>query len=308
MNDYTLRLNGMTCGSCEKLIERVAEQNGAKVKEIDAKSGVVALSCEEGTLETLRRQLAEKGFNEKAGDAGQRGDPARVKTYLSSIIAGEPHVEVESKLVNYALGSTAALVVLGGLGYAAALPSVSSLGAYMPLLALAILTSVMTVFSYLHMSSYGKGISCNNGMMVGMTMGMISGFMVGALIGATNGMFIGSTVGMAAGIALGGNLGRCCGVMGTMEGVMAGLMAGIMGAMTSVMMLRENLVLFLYILFGICAFVLGGLSYMMYRESGAAPKEAFSTRFAGFAATCAAFAIALSLMMVYGPKGILVYP
>jgi hypothetical protein len=298
----------MTCGSCEKLIERVAQQNGANIREIDAKTGVVALSCEEGTLEGLKKQLAEKGFSERAGDAAPRGNPSRVKAYLSSIIAGEPHVEVESRLVNYALGSTAALVMLGGIGYAAALPSFSSLPAYMPLLVLAILTAVMTVFSYLHMSSYGKGISCNNGMMVGMTMGMISGFMVGALIGATNGMFIGSVAGMGAGIALGGNLGRCCGVMGAMEGVMAGLMAGIMGAMTSIMMLRENLVLFLYILFGACAFVLGGLSYMMYRESGAAPKESLGTGFAGFAGTCALFAIALSLMMVYGPKGVLVYP
>ncbi|MEW6721759.1 MAG: hypothetical protein AB1324_00700 [Candidatus Micrarchaeota archaeon] len=306
--DYRLDLNGMTCGSCERLIQRVAEQNGGTVREVDANSGVVTLACDETALGKIKSELASKGFPERRAGEGQRGDPARVGKYVASIIAGEAHVETEGRLLNYALGSAASLVLLFGAVYAAFQAIIPSAFAYLPLIALAIASSVLSVFSYSHMKAYSRSISCSNGMMVGMTMGMISGFLVGALVGAANGMFIGSLAGMAAGIALGGNLGRCCGIMGALEGVMAGLMAGIMGAMTSVMMLGDNLVLFLYILFGVCAFVLGGLSYMMFREAGAAPADAQKARFAEFAGASAAFAIALSLVMVYGPKGPFVYP
>ncbi len=308
MKEFKLELSGITCEACGKLIKRVAEQNGAVVTALDMEKHSVIVVCEPENLDKLKQELAEKGYPEKGKEAGSRGNPNRIKKYVSAIVAGESHVEVESKLMNYAIGSGITLILLTGLGYVMISKTIENVVAYIPLLLLAILGSVMTVFSYRHMSCYRKSISCMNGMMVGMTMGMITGFMVGALIGATNGMFIGSVGGMIVGIALGANIGRCCGVMGAMEGIMAGLMAGIMGAMTSVMMLRENLVLFLYILFGVCAFVLGGLSYLMYREAGGVQKTEFRTKFGEFFATSLAFALLLMAIMLYGPKGLLIYP
>ena len=245
MKEYKLELTGMTCDSCSKLIKRVAEQNNAVVTALDFQKQCVTLSCEEEKLATIKQQLVEKGYPEKGSGGNVRGDPRRVKRYISAILAGESQLSVETKLFNYAIGSTAALIFFGGVGYATILKSLPNAVAYIPLLILTIIGAVAAVYSYQHLNCYRKTISCMNGMMIGMTMGMITGFMVGALIGATNGIFIGSTAGIIVGMALGGDIGRCCGIMGAMEGIMAGLMAGIMGAMTSIMMLRDNLILFL---------------------------------------------------------------
>lgn len=302
MKEIALKLDGMSCGSCEKIIAMVAEQNGASVKGIDAGKGEVVLLCEEDDAAVIRQQLAEKGFGERKEDAA-RGDPGRLTKYLLSILAGEPHVKAESMLMNHAAGAAVALVALASLGYAA---GAGGGIAYAPLAFLAILGTVVTLSSYRHIACYRKNMTCTNGMMAGMTVGMISGFLLGALVGATNGMFVGSVAGMATGMALGGNLGRYAGVMGAMEGLMAGLMSGIMGAMTSVMLVNDNLLAFLYLLFGACAAILGGLSYMMHREAGPAAES--SAGFASFLATSMIFSIALVALMVYGPKGPISYP
>lgn len=307
MEKFELELSGMTCESCGRLIRKIAEQNGAVVNGIDFHRHSVSLSCEPEKIDGLKKQLAEKGYPEKGSSSISRGDPSRVGKYIAAVIAGERHVEVETKLLNYALGSATALILLGGIAYSTFLQEAPNASSYIPLLLLTIVGGVVTVYSYSHMKCYRKSISCMNGMMVGMTMGMISGFMVGALIGATNGMFIGSTAGMAVGIALGVNLGGCCGISGAMEGIMAGLMAGIMGAMTSVMMLNDNLIAFLYILFGVCSFVLGGLSYLMFREAGSAPAQELRAGFPHFLVFCALLVLGLSAIMLFGPRGPLTY-
>src|SRR3989344_3494482 len=53
--------------------------------------------------------------------------------------------------------------------------------------------------------------------------------------------FMGGVFGMIVGSTLGIWTGSCCGIMGTMEGMMAGFMGGWMGAMTSVMLVNDNL-------------------------------------------------------------------
>ena len=308
MKEFKLELSGMTCDSCGKLIKKVAEQNEAVVTAIDFEKHSVTVACEPEKLDKFKQELAEKGYPEKGKEGGTRGNPERVKKYILAIVAGEPQVTVETKLMNYTIGSLLTLIILGSITYTTFLKNIRNVAEYIPLLFLAIIGAAVITYSYYHMKCYRKTMSCMNGMMVGMTMGMIPGFMVGALIGATNGMFIGSIVGMGVGMLLGASIGRCCGVMGAMEGIMAGLMAGLMGAMTSIMMLRDNLVFFLYILFGICTFVLTGLSYLMYRESGAAPKIEFKHHFIDFLATTGLFAILMTLMMLYGPRGLLIYP
>ncbi len=237
-----------------------------------------------------------------------RGDFSRVKHYVLSIIAGEPHVEVESKLLSFSIGTLAILIISTGIAYATIMKEVTNIAAYLPLIFLAILTTVIALFAYNHVRCHRKSMLCMNGMMAGMTMGMIIGFMVGAIIGATNGMFVGSIIGMATGIGLGLNTGRYSGIMGAMEGIMAGFMAGIMGAMTSIMLLRDNLMIFLYILFGISAVVIGGLSYMLHREEGSAQKTEMQTNFLNFVVMSMLFSLLLIAIIVYGPKGVLTYP
>jgi hypothetical protein len=302
--EYTLSLTGMTCATCEKVISRVATQGGAYVKEVDSKDGTLKLICNENSLEPIKRKLAEKGFKERVegepADSG-RGDPDRVKDYILSVLAGEPQVEIEAKLMNYAAASAAILIGLGI--FSNLLKGFGSPSTAVALLLLVVATAVMTVFSYLHMSCYRKSVPCMHGMMIGMTIGMMGGFLTGVLTGATNGMFVGSVVGMLFGIALGLGLGRFSGVMGAMEGVMAGLMSGTMGAMTSVMMLNDNLMAFLYILTGVCAVIFGGLSYMMYREAGSAPNPEYSGDFKRFFAASVLICTILIAIMIYGPKG-----
>src|SRR3989344_7785025 len=298
----------MTCGSCEHLIEKVVRRNGAEVGEIGAANGFVRLTGVENQLGMIKTQLAERGFTETADDVSAgRGDFANVLNYLHAIIAIRPEVEVEAKLLNYAMGSILALAGISVVAYLFALNGLAAREAYIPLIALAVITAVSTAYPYYHAKCYSNRMSCSNGMMSGMIMGMMPGFMVGALVGATNGMFIGSTLGLIAGIFMGVKLGKCCGTMGALEGIMAGLMAGIMGAMTSVMLINDNLVAFLYILFAVCVFVLAGLSYMMHREAGHTPKQEFRTNFTGFLAASIIMWALLVIIMAFGPKGPIVY-
>ena len=307
MQEYKIGLNGLNCASCEKIVSRVAAANNAQVKEIDEHTGYVTVVCEENVLDTLKKQFAEKGFVERKIDDSERGDLSRVLNYFSSILSGGQEVIVESTLLNFSLASIAAIILLGTIISFFAANLVEGYNSYVPFFFLTALFSIMAVFSYTHMRCYKKSMSCSVGMMVGMTVGMISGFMAGALIGATNGMFAGSVVGMLLGIGIGVSLGRHCGIMGAMEGIMAGFMAGIMGAMTSIMLFADNLVIFLYIVFGICVVVLAGLSYMMHREAGSALRENLKTNMPNFVIASIVLSAVLIAIMLFGPKAALVY-
>ncbi len=300
---HTLRLSGMSCGACEKVIGRVAESNGAGVEEIDARTGTLRISCPEEKLGPIREELARRGFREKDGEeTEERGDPGRLMAYIRSVIAAEPQVELENTLLNYAIGTGIMLMLGGAFLYG---PMLGAFGS--PLRAASMIlfiaaAAVTAAYSFAHMSAYRRWMSCSNGMMVGMTTGMASGYMVGGILGATNGMFVGSVAGVAVGISFGLALGRFCGIMGAMEGVMAGLMSGTMGAMTTVMMLNDHLFAFMYILSAVCIAIIGGLSYMMFREAGPAPKDGYRGGFAVFAWLALSMSAMMVLIIFYGPK------
>lgn len=316
MSKYKLELSGMTCGACEKIIERTVQGNGGQVKEIDANNGYVVLTCGEDKIPVIKEQLAQKGFGarneralsgeggaargENAGEAA-RGNPVRIFNYISMLFSADQRLEAEARFVNYSIAALVAILVLDFIAYYLFFAQTPNSPAYIPLLFLAVITSIAATFSYYNAKCYG-GLSCTNGMMIGMTMGMIPGFMVGAIIGASNGMFVGSLSGMLLGIFLGVKAGKCCGIMGAMEGVMGGLMSGIMGAMTIIMLLNDNLLPFLFIAFAICIVVLGSLSYMLYREMGPMPKNNF-VEIARFVGVAILFNVALLAIMLLAPKG-----
>lgn len=159
-----------------------------------------------------------------------------------------------------------------------------------------------------HIKSYRHAFDCSMGMMVGMTVGMMVGFLLGAIIGATNGMFMGSVYGMFTGMFSGAWCARNCGIMSIMEGLMAGLMGGIMGAMTTVMMINDNLAIFMPILIGSITIILAGMTVMIFRESEEhqgkiPPKDSHEI----FLYVLALFVLAMftTFLMVYGPKSAL---
>ena len=149
-----------------------------------------------------------------------------------------------------------------------------------------------------------KHFNCMSGMMIGMTAGMVVGFMSGYFIGATNGMFIGGVFGMIVGSVLGVWTGSCCGVMGFMEGIMAGFMGGLMGAMTSVMLLNDNLKLATIIISIFTAIISISLNYMIFfemKENERQKKEDHSMTIV----ITFVLIIVTTWLMVFGPRSAL---
>lgn len=160
-----------------------------------------------------------------------------------------------------------------------------------------ILPTVRQVRAYKH-------FNCMSGMMIGMTAGMVVGFMSGYFIGATNGMFIGGVFGMIVGSVLGVWTGSCCGVMGFMEGIMAGFMGGLMGAMTSVMLLNDNLKLATIIISIFTAIISISLNYMIFfemKENERQKKEDHSMTIV----ITFVLIIVTTWLMVFGPRSTL---
>ena len=306
MAEHSMELSGMSCGACERIIKKVAEKDGIIVKSVDGNSGKVVVDCDAGKLPGFKEKLNERGFFEKG--AGARGDFSRFVKFCSKVVSGDETAGAESALLNYALGSAVFLALLSAIFYFVFVSGLQNAILYAPLLGFAVLAAVSIVGSYFHCSGYRASLSCQNGMMVGMTSGMVAGLLSGALIGATNGMFIGSVAGMFFGILVGFLLGKNSGVMGALEGLMAGVMSGTMGAMISVMMVTDNLLLFLFIFFPLCIAISSGLVYMLYREQGACPMEMLEVDFWQFSAHAFWVFAVLVLIMFFGPKSGIGFP
>jgi hypothetical protein len=155
-----------------------------------------------------------------------------------------------------------------------------------------------------HFMAHRTQVSCMLGMMIGMTFGMQAGMMLGAIIGATNGFFAGAMTGMTVAVALGIITGKCCGIMGIMQGMMAGVMGGTMGPMITLMMFSDHLQLFMPFYMAINLVITAGGTYMISKELSGAEKKPAS--FLLLLSACIVASFALTLLVLYGPKSILV--
>jgi copper chaperone CopZ len=302
LKEIKLKLNGTSCNSCEKIITKVVEENQGKLNSINIQTGETFVLINEDKIDQLKKQLFEKGFGQKTESRGDFQGPVQ---YIKQIISGSK--EAEMTILKYTLGS-AVLMFLFIATINLAIPSETVLfQRYNQMIAIATISSLISVFAYTHMKCYKKDLSCTNGMMIGMTIGMVAGFLCGAIIGATNGMFIGSIFGVLIGASFGFETGRHCGIMGAMEGIMAGLMSGTMGAMLSVMMINDNLIPFLYFLIAACTIIVAGLSYMMNKEAGSRSKNEVELKFTTFLILNALLVFSMTAIMILGPKGGIVY-
>ena len=179
----------------------------------------------------------------------------------------------------------------------------SKYGYYLIFLVISIVINSVAVW---HIKAYKHEYSHMGGMMVGMTIGMTSGFSIGLVVGATNGMFIGSLAGLIIGMLVGGYVGNCCGIMGIMEGMMAGLMGSIMGGMTSVMTLNDNIKLMVPILIISILIIIIGLIYMIYKHEISGENINYrGFKFLPFITINFIITLALTFLMIYGPKSFL---
>jgi hypothetical protein len=185
----------------------------------------------------------------------------------------------------------------------------SNVSRFWPYLVYTIISVTIIGMGIWHIKIYRRTFTCSTGMMAGMTIGMLAGFLFGGIIGATNGIFMGSVFGMSVGMFTGAWCTRSCGIMSIMEGLMAGLMGGIMGAMTTMMMISDNIALFMPILVGAIGMIMGGMSVMIYKESADNRKDI--KRGSGYEMFTYVFllfilAVVTSFIMVFGPKSALV--
>ncbi len=295
----TLQLSGLECDSCEKVVARIVAKNSCAFKSLDAKSGKLVVDApSEQNASALRDALLDAGYGVGSKPAA-RGDFRRFNAFISKLFNGGAELATERAILEAAVASLFAMVILVSLSFF--LPQLSAARPYAVLLILGALGAAASYFALQHFRYYTEPQTCMCGMMVGMTIGMMAGFLAGALSGAANGMFTGSVVGMAVGMYLGAVAGSSVGVMGVMEGLMAGLMSGTMGAMLSVMLYNDNLVPFLFILFAACISMLAALSYMLYRESGPLPEGKRPSLAMAVATNTALFAV-FSCIIVWGPR------
>lgn len=325
-------ITGMHCEACERTIKRALHKLDGFVN-IDLnyknKNAKVVFDQRKITLGRILNVIAKKGYeakyvernvheNELDNEDSREADEEesnysfvlKAKRFIQFLLYKDGNYSAEREMINIGASTFLTLLFLEGVAYFGFFYSVENFfSKYAPYIFYLIISVVTNGVVIWHIKAYQRNASCMSGMMIGMTTGMMSGFMFGAIVGATNGMFYGSIYGILIGILVGVWCGKCCGIMGIMEGLMAGLMAGLMGAMTSVMMLNDNLQIFMPFLIFICSVILIGLTYMVYKESKEEDieleiKEGYNLL--SFITISFIVTIITTFFMIYGPKSIIV--
>lgn len=216
---------------------------------------------------------------------------------------------VEREMLKLALMTFASLLALGAIGYFGFFENtpnfLEKFGLLLFYLQVGLVANSAAIW---HLKAYSN-VSCQTGMMIGMTTGMLSGFLVGLIVGISNGMFVGAVAGSLIGIFVGSWAGKCCGIMGILEGQMAGFMAGPMGAMTSIMMVNDNYLLYIPLALFFEIIILGGIMYLVYQENEGQQlniaKRTAKGDFFAFLAVNFVVLLVLAWLMVFGPKSAL---
>ncbi|QQR93091.1 MAG: hypothetical protein IPJ89_02535 [Candidatus Iainarchaeum archaeon] len=296
-----LPIRNVSCDACEKVIGRLLRRfDQAKIESISKDATTLTLTCEEKELPGIKAKLSEYNY---LNETTPRAHPSFV---LHRIVQGHAAYRREHELLTQTLLLFATLFI--GMGFAFLLWGQSERFTILfPILALLPMGIAVNAGALQHVRQLVHHLNCANGMMAGMIIGMIAGFMSGAVIGATNGMFMGSIVGMGIGMGASAYAVRKVGIMGILEGLMAGLMAGTMGAMLSVMMLTDHLIVFLYILFAVCIFILLGMSYFMLKEVGPIQDEGKETPLLPLATLGLLVLLGFMLLALFGPQSLIAF-
>lgn len=302
----TIYVPDIECDSCSNLISR-------KFKKTE---GITRLKFDEEsvTIDYDEEKVSEKLLISTIKDAGFRAStqPFERKTFKErrrDYKENKHKYELERKVFKYGIGIFFLLTIIELIAYFTFLNNIPNfIGNYAWWLFYLNISIATIGVGMWHVLAYKAKVTCMTGMMIGMTVGMQTGMLLGAVIGATNGFFTGAMVGMLLGTAVGALTGKCCGVMGIMEGMMAGVMGGTMGAMITVMMLSDNILIFMPFYVAINIAIVWGLSWMMYEEvvenkRGVIKKPMDFTTLTAISIIATFILIAI---MLYGPKSFLV--
>ena len=301
----TLYIQDIECDSCVRIVDRSIKRLQG-INEFSVKNDHVLIDYDPSLIkeETIVESISRSGYKTSTTPISHMSYKQRWRDFT----ANKRKYWVEWRMLIYTavaflflLGIDAALYLIFFAG------SQGFLSHYWQWFIYLDITIVTVAAGLWHLKAYRGAITSMTGMMLGMTLGMQAGFMVGAVVGATNGMFTGSMAGMFTGVFLGGYAGKDSGIMGALQGIMSGLMGGTMGAMLTVMLLADHISLFMPFFMAVNVVILWGMSYMVYEEMvedkrvQVAPAE-FGTLFSWVFVA----AIVLGLIMVYGPKSLLV--
>ena len=303
-----LKIQNVSCEACEKVIGRLLGKfSNAKIESISKDASTLTLTCEENDLPRIREKLVEYNYLNR-GIENDFDKKSHASYIFQKVVQNHPGFQAENELLTHTILIFAILIAsLGIVGWVAASSQNNLFTKLWPMLVLIPVGIAVNSGALLHVKQLRQHFNCTNGMMAGMIIGMIAGFMSGALIGATNGMFVGSVVGMAVGMGASAYAVRKTGIMGILEGLMAGLMAGTMGAMLSVMMITDNLIAFLYILFGVCTLILLGMSYFMIKEIGPIQDDRQTVELFPLALQCLLVLAIFVALAVWGPKSAIAF-
>ena len=304
MPELKLRIIGMHCLSCEKILKKELLKlpyiHDVEIKYTDEIAIIKSNEDLSKNVHEVIKVIQQAGYDAMLYKGSMPKEHANFKSYIKQIKQKD---NAESKIIRYSIAVLFILTALEYLAYYAFFKDIpnffNSYGYYLIFL---IISVVMISISLLHIKIYGDRFSCMSGMMIGMTSGMISGFLIGMLVAATNGMFIGSVAGILIGIIAGIIAGKCCGVMGVMEGMMAGLMGGLMGAMTTLMMLNDHLRLIIPIVVLISISILTGLDYMIFKEMKDSKPAIPEYSLLLLVTTSFIITIIITFLMILGPK------
>ena len=300
-----LYVPSLHCESCEKRISRV----------LGKEHGVDSMSFEDDAINIVydNDSITKSSIIDKIESLGYRVsdvpiDGLKFSERYKHYKENPNEYSIEKTSLYYALIMTVALWIVPILTYMAFFRDTQNFW-----------SSYIWWFFYLNISiafigatirvilSYNAKITGMTGMMIGMTIGMQTGMMIGAVLGATNGFFVGAMAGMILGVLVGAILGNCCGVMGVMEGMMAGLMGGTMGPMISVMMIADNILLFMPLYIIINIIILLGLWYMHYESAVyKAPRVVRKPiDFMTYASVSIVVCAVITFIMLYAPRNIM---
>lgn len=308
MNKLKIRISGMHCEACERTLKRaISKVDHVQSINLRYNNEIAEITYNpEINLDKLIEVIRNVGYDATPlnGDVSEIKNP-KFSHYINSLL--DKKNEIEGNIIKNTLLIFLILLGLETIAYYGFFQNIpnfwSNFGYYILFLVISVVICSVAIW---HVRTYGHNFSCMTGMMIGMTIGMISGFLIGLVVGATNGMFVGSLAGILIGMGVGAFTGRCCGVMGVMEGMMAGLMGGLMGGMTSLMLLNDHLKAIIPILVIASSIILIGLDYLVYKEAtGTQIRKINKQSMITFLTYCFVVTMALTWLMVYGPKSAL---